>query len=455
MKNLLDELDVAGFGTGGSLSGNLPNALTPARAAARHAYQVFSVNSERLNQLNATPFHADVAYAAVVGTDATLFPFMDPFKAFQPNWDPIDGASKPYFPWIYEFNKTAGATDSIVPRWSAELGVASHNAYIGVNHISMGASSQINSTVRNWLNAPMPLGNAQRASYTNTPPVSERNAYQGSTVGANGISTGSGLNPDAIVKVELPTTESGEVIWRSDPIGAGIHVPVLTGMIKVSNIGTTNFRIVADELDDDELDNLGAIPLAGLNIAPSQLVGAGLNDWVAFRNSSGQIGRRQDQYLTGPDGDSDSGYGGNDNEFYVGYEMADLPGGQSPPLKVIVPEYVLPAPTAGGTGGLAVTFTGTVETQNAGTGLQTLDVRLYDQDGGLNPDDLLQSRSFNLLHPTDVWDGLLIPYSNTLTLFLDSNGDVSGTEGTSGENPAQVYQYLVEAQATSAAVNVP
>src|SRR5262249_51137613 len=148
--------------------GQLPNALTPARTAPRHAYQVFSINSQRLSQLNSRPFNDSVAYAAVIGTNPRLdIPgnlTINPFQAFQP----IARTLQPYCPWISEFNQ-GNTTDAIVPTWSASLGVPSHNFFVPVNHISLTTDARVQNQVRAWLNGvdgfgrlqPLPLGSAQ------------------------------------------------------------------------------------------------------------------------------------------------------------------------------------------------------------------------------------------------------------------------------------------------------
>lgn len=458
MDNLLNTIDAPGYGTAltglGGLQGKLPNSLHPLpnRTAPRHAYQIFSVNSQRLAELNANPFHDDIGYAAVVGTDEYLAPLLRPFKALQPNWDPLTGASKPYFPWIWEFND--GATDSIVPTWSAPLGVASHNANINVDHVSVGKNAAVNAQVRTWLNNALPRGAAQRAAFDGNPPVSERNAYVGSSVGAGGISSGAGLTPDAIVKVELSAATPFDATYTSDPSDVGIKPAILTGMIQVNRIGTPTFTVVADEITDEDLHELGALAAGSLGIAAGQMTGAGANDFVAYRITSGTIGRKHKNILTGPDGTS-----GEDDDHLVGYAMADIPGGQSPPTEAATPDFVLPAPTKGGAGNLLITVNGSVQTTDAGNPTQTSEVQLWDQDGGIDPDDKLVEWNMTVNHPAGVWNGLLIPYSSFTTLYLDGGGNVRGADGTSDENPAQVYQKLIEPGITpnvdSSTITVP
>ena len=54
----------------------------------------------------------------------------------------------------------------------------------------------------------------------------------------------------------------------------------------------------------------------------------------------------------------------------------------------------------------------------------------------------------NIPHPSDiagtVWDGLLLGYSGQVSLSADSNGDVYGLNGNSGQNHPNVFQRLDE-----------
>lgn len=73
----------------------------------------------------------------------------------------------------------------------------------------------------------------------------------------------------------------------------------------------------------------------------------------------------------------------------------------------------------------------------------------------LNPGDYLEKIEFTLGHPTSVWAGLLLAYSASAPLFIDEDGYVAGLERSSGENPAQVYQYLVGPNESSDTLQVP
>ena len=86
---------------------------------------------------------------------------------------------------------------------------------------------------------------------------------------------------------------------------------------------------------------------------------------------------------------------------------------------------------------------------------QTNTLELYDEDlgGGLDPDlgpfdstidDLLQDVNITIAHPAGVWDGLLIPYTQIVTMTRTAGGDVQGADGSSGEGTAEIYQYMIE-----------
>ena len=61
----------------------------------------------------------------------------------------------------------------------------------------------------------------------------------------------------------------------------------------------------------------------------------------------------------------------------------------------------------------------------------------------------------NLAHPPGAWDGLLVPYSTSAALFVNGDGWVAGSNDHSGENPAQVYQYLIGPDESSDTITVP
>ena len=83
---------------------------------------------------------------------------------------------------------------------------------------------------------------------------------------------------------------------------------------------------------------------------------------------------------------------------------------------------------------------------------------LYDDDGDVG-DDPLANAYFLINHPAGTWDDVLLPYEIVIGLFLDNQGNVAGQYGSSGENSAQVYQYLIQPglapNMSSATITVP
>src|SRR6185437_14243418 len=133
-------------------------------------------------------------------------------------------------------------------------------------------------------------------------------------------------------------------VWGTSADQAGIKHPLLTGMMKRGDVGLENFTIVQVANPNGGgnyvLQKLGVVAQADLNIDPSQLVGAGANDWVAFSVALGTVGRRHNQILTGPDGQGPIG-----SPALLSYMMSDLPGLTAGPLVVTLPLYQLPLPS--------------------------------------------------------------------------------------------------------------
>lgn len=435
MANLLAEVDVPGIGTGGWLKKQLPNALTAARNAPRHAYQVFSVNSQRLAALNTSPLHDDVGYAAISGTQEHMFGLVD-YKSFVPNYDPVmPGDVKPYFPWLDHFihdGTDLDGTDAIVPKWSSKISNIAADYYeVHASHIELSANRDVMEKCCEWLNRKLSRGIDHRGSWIDVP-VSERNAYKGSTVGAGGVSTGGGLRSEAIVNVELKSGWTTPYTLSTDAATVGIKEATLTGMIKVSSIGSESFVLVADELSDNPLNNIGVQTAAELSISAADMSGAGPDHYVPFSRKHVQYGRLHDNEASGPHGTSD-----DDDTVLIAYEQQGVPE-QSPPAVLVLPDYVLDPPVKSG---LNLSLSGAVEVSGAGSGSQSVETRVYDQDP--LADDLLETKVLSLAHPAGVWNDVLVPYHTTISLFTNGTGHVAGAHGDSGENPAQVYQYLV------------
>jgi len=282
----------------------------------------------------------------------------------------------------------------------------------------------------------------------------------GSTAPAGpGLSTGAGLVRDAIVKVELNPTDTssyygtatpstgGTIRWTSDPADVGPKAVALTGMIQNGCLGTADVDIISNEISDNYLDRLGTVATAAMGV-PGGAVAPNQDTWVPFRITMGRLGRSRD-HINGPDGTS--AYDADD-DTYVAYEIDvtggyagfEAPDGQSPSTIVIAPEFELPLPT---NVGLVVTATGAVQTRNAAAANQTNELWLVDDDD--YNDDEIDKRTITVPHPAGIWDGLLIPYSATTTLTINGSGYVTGNTDHSGENPAQIMQYIIEPGWTS------
>ena len=375
----------------------------------------------------------------------------------------------------------------------AQLGVAAFNQPIAVGHTQMQTSSAVQSCVLDWLTGttpnapttpqPMPLGSAQRAAWNAGGfgiPVSDRNAYQGSSV-VGGTSTVAGLNRNAIVKVELDPSDStpyygtNGVIYGCGPDDVGLQPVAITGMIQVQNIGLESIQIdagnsgwVSGEVGGPALRNLAVLSQAQLNIPASALVGAQPGDYVPFcvttvagngvTTTAAYIGRTADGSLTGPDGVSTQ-WGATQ---YAGYVLS-VPGQaplQSPFTGVVMPTYaygiLAPQQTGVNPNGTPPTITllmsGSVATSglasNAlsdGTTSQTITVdTYYTSPAGSG---ILVTAPVSVPQPAGVWNGLLIPYSFNQVLYFDLTG-VYGyppyvSSGTGPSNPVGIYQYLV------------
>lgn len=450
----------------------------------RPSYQDFSVGSKRIEQLGTNPFQDDVAYAAIIGTQATIFG-QNLYKAFQPiigsNYIPGDDAH--LFPWLYRLSSGSHDTDGVVPTWSPALGVEEYNKEIEVNHLDMDGNAEVFAQVREWLNSKdLPLGTEQRAAYDPTVPASFANAYVGSKINAIGGSYGAGLNRDAIIKVELDPSDTSawygtrspneeKFVFGTDPASLGPQTVAITGMVQRRSIDDVHVQIVGDSTlwPDIVLDDLGHVQWGDMfaNSANIFRDDTGSNDWVTFRIETGLLGRNRTQ-LMGPDGTAwEWGWVHYDMQVdnpVPGFEGFEAPPAYSAYFYYEVVEYVLPPPQKSPTNGLSLTLFGAALARDTATAKsQTNTVRLYDYDNVLNNpldpgDDLLMEGSVTITHPAGAWDGLLIPYEYHMGLVM-GNGEVQGSEGSSGEASAEVYQYLVEpgwtSNLSSSTIDVP
>ena len=380
----------------------------------------------------------------LTGVDA-FGPFdvdFDPFRMLSPTYDDgIFNEEKGYFPWMDHFRQDGidiDGTDAVVPTWSSKISSLPDNVSVpSANHEELTKDVAVWGICRDFLNTRRTLGAAHRRTWIDVP-ISERNAYKGSVVGANKESSGGGLLNNAIVKVELKHGSSDPFTMGVFGDSVGIKHATLTGMVKFGDIGTEEFRLVSDENLDDVLTNLGAVAQADFNIPPDQLVDIANGNYVSFSITGVRYGRTYDGEAIGPDGESD-----DTDLINIGYEYSGLPDGQSPPNQFIIDEYFLPKPKLLQTPGINLELEGSVAITGAGSGSQNIEVRIYDKDGVVNPDDNLEIKAVFLNHPDGAYDDVLIPYSTNMSLFIDANGYVAGTNDHSGENPAQIYQYLV------------
>jgi Ca2+-binding RTX toxin-like protein/pimeloyl-ACP methyl ester carboxylesterase len=466
MSTLLQQLDDEAHGSPfNALRGSLPNALLADRNDPRHAFEVFAVNSQRLAGLNQNPFNDDVAYGAVVGTNSEMLGVLNlnPYISLTP----LSGTSLPgddvsLFPWLSELD--GEESDSIVPVWSQSLGTL--NQQVFEDHGNLPKNSIAQATAMNWLNGKsstgqntvIPRGALQRASFDPNPPVSDRNAYVGSTITPDGTSHGAGLNRDAIVKVEVDPSDpsffygarssqaSPGQTWPGNNYGAGAHATALTGMIRVRDIGLASFKIRQDGLFNNVLDDLGTLTQIQLNIAPPALAGAGPDNWVPFRVTLGRVGRQAETVLTGPDGNGDSG----NPEQYIFYQV-DIPGDPPPVSRsadalVVLGSYQPPTPTFVVNGAtVTVTVMGAVPAIGVGQNTsQTNRIRLWDTDNWITDfwDDLLDFKDVTIPHTADMWNRLLVPYTATFTLTIGGGVIVGNLKSSQEAHPA-IYQEVL------------
>lgn len=215
---------------------------------------------------------------------------------------------------------------------------------------------------------------------------------------------------------------------------SGIKTPILTGMIKVGDIGSEDFTVGAAYMSATsvELQDLGNLGPSALNIDPSQ-VEPTPDTWVAFRVTSATIGRRYDPLLTGPNNTA-----GAPSANGVDYSMGDLPGGRAPFTQVTLPAFTLAAPTHSG---LTVYVSGAAESSNSSAPSQTTEVDLYSHNTILADTELV-AIPVTVPHPAGAWDGLLLPYAASYTLLIDFWNDVYGPQGNSGKVDPFIYQYI-------------
>ena len=168
---------------------------------------------------------------------------------------------------------------------------------------------------------------------------------------------------------------------------------------------------------------------------------------MSLFSGQAKVGRRDDRVLTGPEGISGDGYDASEQWILYEINAPSLWTMKFPSTKVQLPEFVLPPPTHPSS--FVVHVEGAVRARNTSTtelSSQMVTVKLWDEDPGFwDGDDLLSNDTFEVGHYHDgfAWDGLLIPYAHDFAVGNYGFG-ISGNAGNSGENPADVYQEVIE-----------
>jgi triacylglycerol esterase/lipase EstA (alpha/beta hydrolase family) len=425
------------------------------------ALQVLSVGSEVLNELNTTPFHDDVAYGSIVGTDDGMFTPINfnGFRFIEPTYDSWGSNTKSYFPWLSGLDGQANVSDAIVPVWSQEL--PARSSPFTETHLSGPDSANVRQQVRTWLNdATLPRGAAHRSPFTSAPgsgvdAISRANAYNGSVMGSTSTtSLYAGVVQDAIVQVKYSKAHTNA------DLNLSVTPPVLGtkgGIVKVTCTGMVNgggrhVTIVSDDLWPNPDDTLHD------NIAVSY---SGSGELQTF-TVEGRIGRTVDADILGPDGQDNNLFGIGGATWDVGYKMSgttytDWSVMQSPPRKIKCPKYQLsppsgtsPVPTAPGN---PYTCEGGTPTTGTPGSIQAVRLQVFDYDV-LSGNELLYDDFVYPTVPAVSFANALIPYSGTVFLFKDSAGKVAGVDGSSGDISADIFQKLPDIGKTSGNVTI-
>jgi len=442
MEGTLDLID--GFGFVRWRDGETPEDIVPALRVMTHGSEVLEV----LN--GAAPFHDDVAYGAVVGTDWQMdflsIPLLNLFYDFEPTVGVLT-AQKNYFPWMNILDGGVGESDAVVPTWSQTL--PARFVSVPLDHLSFHDSASVQNTIAIWLqDSSLPRGDVHRPAFLAQvipEQASRENAYVGSTL-LGTESVGGGLVQDAIVQVVFsgPTLGTSGGLPELDSRG-GVVTATMTGMVRVDTAGTPQTEtldLVEDDLVDTLLDSVSA------SIHPGSTPVAEL---FSFRLTA-KLARDQDASILGPDGSLSNFVGGE--VWSVGYEISGQPDyDQSPWTNIDFPAFALPeifVPgqsepfVVGPAPGSAFTAEGGVHATSAGAGTQMVNSELWEDN--FFGDTLLEDRTFPVSLPADTFVGALMPYSEPdWFLFKNGSGYVQGASGnSSGETNATVYQYLIQ-----------
>jgi len=408
--------------------------------------RVMTFGSEVLSQLNdTTPFHDEVAYGSIVGTDDQL-----DFVVFVINihydLDPVVSVlteQKSYFPFMPILDAGPNDSDAVVPNWSARLPARSTD--VPFDHLSFHDSATVQDTVALWLqDSTLPLGAAHRTAFQADVidgQISRENAYVGSTL-LGTESVGGGLVEDAIVQVKFSGASLGEA-GGLPVLGSrgGIVTATMTGMVRAQAAGTPQVETVT-------LVNDGFFSDTPLDVVTATLDPGATPAGEFFPFSvTAQLGRGQSS-IVGPDG-SVSGSG----VWSVGYAISAAPDYEKAPWTDIdfpsfsLPRVFVPGETApfavGPAPGSPFTLEGGVHATASGAATQSVTTQLWESNFFL--DTLMESRSFDVTMPAESISGALMPYSEPgFFLFANGSGQIEGSAASSGETTGDFYQLLIQ-----------
>ena len=450
--------------------GGLPtssNGITP-----YPFYEDDSVDSPLLQQLNGgSPFNANVSYAAVVGTGTDYKGIVNLYADVQP----LAPNGQSYFPWLQLLD--GANNDSIVPTWSALLPDQSYDKKVPTDHVDLESNLTTEADVLAFLANPnLPLGSAQRAAAGSNgwqPPISDRNAYSnsnksgtlqsGTNAGQSTEVSGAGLNPDAIVGVQLDKSNYDKTTWdAANPADTGAQYPVFTGMIQeqymtsgvnlqvngsttettVSGVGTS-INTVSKSLGNYFLTEQSSGQTNYLTVNAAYLQNAGATDWIPFSIITTPIGRGVSQNVSGPGGSLDvSQTGFADISFTYYGNGTGATSISSASTELDVPAYAPPVPIVSAPNAqnqVTVTLDGAYQVQPSGSGTYAT-VSLYS--GVVGSDTELAQTLYNDINPAGTavyWTGLAISYIDTVTLAL-SNNNLTGPLGSAPWNDGLFQQ---------------
>ena len=436
------------------------------------ALHVIAHNSLRLQELNSFPLNSDVAYASIVGTDDNIY-YVGPgaWSVTNPkyNYYLTGFAQKSYFPWAEGIETQS---DGIVPQDSQML-VDEMNytgadydktvCYVSESHVTEVMSTTTQDTVISWLKNPsLELGRNLRHGFNLLTQKYNNDrydiySYQSYDDYGFRLYTNTGVNKDAIVQTVLTMPIHNYDTYQQPITGqklgphGGVIAVKCTGMVPSSR----NLSIIVDgSLAAGYSDTVLHEPfnppgpsspypnihkLKAFSITGT--IGRSINtilgiSWNEVRGPSGHVGVRWDLTDTW-----DIGYE-IDGTSYYGFEL------QSPPSQMEFSTSDALDPLVGcitisdsetyiARGGFHVSQDA-INSQNR---TQRITVKVYDEDTVL--DDLLVEEDVDIELDSNVFEGILMPYETyNIVLSKDSSGYISGSEGSSGESEAEVYQVV-------------